>query len=233
MEQELNRIIEAAREKQQRNQMENPTRLISICDEQAPQREVCRPPIGIPPKYRDCTLESFQGNDALVRIVTECVRNAENIVFTGKTGCGKTHLAIGASKAADITKLPIVHRHAVSGTWDSPPAKWFTTLPEVLLRIRDSFREKTRESEADVVNYFSDIDCLVLDDLGAEKPSEFSIATLYLILDRRVRNLRQTIITTNLDMQQVDEVFGARIASRMAEMKIVKINMPDYRKRRA
>lgn len=232
MEQELNRIIEAARERQRQNQTENPIQLISTSDDQVPLREVCRPAIGIPPKYRDCTLESFQGNDALVQVVREYARSGESIVLTGKTGCGKTHLAISALKAADITKLPIVHRHAVAGTWDSPPAKWFTTLPEVLLRIRDSFREKTRESEADVVNFFSDIDCLVLDDLGAEKPSEFSVATILLILDRRIRNLRQTIITTNLEMQQVDEVFGARMASRMAEMKIVKINMPDFRKKR-
>jgi DNA replication protein DnaC len=73
---------------------------------------------------------------------------------------------------------------------------------------------------------------LCLDDLGAEKTTEYAITTLYLIIDRRIRNEMQTIITTNLSLDEIEATLGARIASRLAEMKIIKINMPDYRKKR-
>jgi len=76
------------------------------------------------------------------------------------------------------------------------------------------------------------MDFLIIDDLGAEKSTEFSITTLYIILDRRIRELKTTIITTNLSMSQIEEHLGARIASRLSEMKNIKINMPDHRKRR-
>lgn len=186
---------------------------------------------GIPYRYKDCSLDTFQGNENLVSDLKAMADKSIDLFLTGNTGCGKTHLAIGYLKASNICNIPIISKKTTD--WDSPLLnKFFITLPEILLAIRESFREKTPMTEADVVNYYADIDSLVLDDLGAEKPSEFSIATLYLILDRRIRNCRQTIITSNLNIKEIENIFGARIASRISEMRILKINMPDYRKRR-
>ena len=238
MEQELNRIIENTKKAQQvflDTQTENPIPLMSSkekLNDEKPKRDHYYSINGIPMKYKTCTLDEFQGGDVYVEAIRKLSDSIENMVLIGKTGSGKTHLAIGMLKIIDVNKIPCCSRSYKSDTWDDPPEKYFITLPEVLLRIRDSFKSNPRESEADVVNYFSDIDCLVLDDLGAEKPSEFSVATLYLILDRRINNCRQTIITTNLEMQEIEQIFGARIASRLSEMKIIKINMPDYRKKR-
>jgi len=92
--------------------------------------------------------------------------------------------------------------------------------------------DREPETEEEIVNFYSDMDFLIIDDLGAEKSTEFSITTLYIILDRRIRELKTTIITTNLSMSQIEEHLGARIASRLSEMKNIKINMPDHRKRR-
>ena len=89
------------------------------------------------------------------------------------------------------------------------------------------------ESEDEIISRYSEIPVLVLDDLGAEKVSEFAITTLYIILDRRIRECRKTIITTNLSKEEIDATFGARIASRLGGMENIKINMPDYRKNRA
>ena len=88
------------------------------------------------------------------------------------------------------------------------------------------------ETESDVLDKYSSCELLILDDLGSEKTSDFTIQSLYLIIDRRYRNLKPTIITTNLTLPEIGEKIDARIASRLSEMKVIEINMPDYRKKR-
>lgn len=164
-------------------------------------------PRGIPKLYADCSLETYRGNDRLITALREC--RTDGIVLRGPTGCGKTHLAIA-----------IIRDNGV-----------FITVPDLLLKIRSSF-QGGGETEEEIIRHYSSLPTLVLDDFGAEKTSEFAITTLYIILDRRIRDCRRTIITTNLTQDQIEETFGARIASRLAGMENIKINMPDHRKRR-
>jgi len=173
---------------------------------------------GVDRKYRNCTFESFRGGAQLVEKLRRLTEGGQSVILSGNTGCGKTHLAVAMMseflKGKSISAL-------------------FVTLPELLLEIRSSFSERSTTTEKSLVERFSSKQFLVLDDLGAEKPSEFTVATLYLILDRRIRQERQTIITTNLmNMDAITEYAGARIASRISEMELIKVNMPDYRKLR-
>ena len=229
MEQYLNAIIQAARKRQEEH---GPTKIPTPSISSAEERAVFKIINGIPPKYKDCSFENFEGNDAFVQHLRSYAEQAESVFLTGKTGCGKTHLGISMLRTADINKISRIWPARRGEEWETPPQKYFTTLPEVLLRIRESFQEKSKHTESEVISYYADIDCLCLDDLGAEKPSAFSISALYLILDRRIRNERQTIITSNMELTEIEKVCGARIASRISEMKIIKINMPDYRKKR-
>jgi len=168
---------------------------------------------GIPRLYYGCSFNNFQGNDKLISDIKNIIVDKENVVLRGNTGCGKTHLAVSMLK----TGIDYYCK--------------FISVPNLLLKIRSSFNGGS-ETEEEIINNFSGYKTLVLDDLGAEKTSEFSITTLYLILDRRISECRQTIITTNLSQKEIEEVFGARIASRMAGMVNLKINMSDYRKKR-
>lgn len=186
--------------------------------------------MNVPTRYLTCRLENYAGNDKLTGII-KSIPLTESILFTGQTGCGKTHL--GVARLAEIVKA------------DLPGKKSFCTVPDLLMQIRASFNaprpdgEMNSEwnprdpvTEEEIVSYYASLDFLIIDDLGAEKSTEFSITTLYIILDRRIRELKTTIITTNLNMNQIEEHLGARIASRLSEMKNIKINMPDYRKKR-
>jgi DNA replication protein DnaC len=155
--------------------------------------------------------ENFKGNDKLVATIKEFANQGHSMMLTGRTGCGKTHLAIAAAKQ--------LSRQAI-----------FVTVPELLLEIRSTFNGE--DSESRLIRRYARAELLVLDDLGAEKTTEYSIQTLYTIISRRNREEAQTIVTTNLDLTQIAESLGDRIASRLAEMKIVKINMPDYRQKR-
>jgi DNA replication protein DnaC len=168
---------------------------------------------GVPKLYLECKFETYQGNGKLVIALDEIARSDSHVILRGNTGCGKTHLAVAMVRDRNVFKA------------------LFITVPDLLLKIRSSFNGGS-ESEDEIIGRYSEIPILVLDDLGAEKVSEFAIATLYIILDRRIRECRKTIITTNLSKEEIEATFGARIASRLAGMENIKINMPDYRKNR-
>ena len=59
---------------------------------------------------------------------------------------------------------------------------------------------------------------LILDDLGAEKPSDWVKEQLYVIINRRYENMLPTIITTNCTMNELKDRIGERTASRIIEM---------------
>ena len=168
---------------------------------------------GVPKLFRGCTFESYQGNDKLVTDLIAIAGSDDHVIIRGNTGCGKTHLAVAMIQGQTALRT------------------LFVTVPDLLLKIRSSFNGGG-EREDEIIGRYSEIAILVLDDMGAEKPSEFAITTLYIILDRRIRECRKTIITTNLSKEEIAETFGARIASRLAGMENIKINMPDYRKNR-
>lgn len=166
---------------------------------------------GITKFYKDCSFDSFFGNNKLISDLREISKTDQSVVLRGATGCGKTHLAISIAKEqSDFI---------------------FISVPDLLLKIRSSFNGG-QESEEEIIREYSSVQALILDDMGAEKTSEFAITTLYIILDRRIRECLKTIITTNLSQGEIEQTFGARIASRMAAMENIKINMPDYRKKR-
>jgi DNA replication protein DnaC len=169
---------------------------------------------GVAPKHRECSFDNFKGKVDLVR---DLQASRESIFLTGNTGCGKTHLAISILRDATVT---------------SPLAGYFITVPEMLMKIRSSFSNQSGETEEEIVKRFADYEVLVLDDLGSEKSTEYSITTLFLILDRRDRYNKRTIVTSNLSLLQIEDSLGARIASRLAGMNTIQINMPDYRKKR-
>lgn len=184
-----------------------------------------------PAKYLNSTFDNFIGNDKLIDELKKNIMG--NIVLYGNTGCGKTHLAVAMMRKAIIADINrVLELKWVNRIQPQILTTRFIPAPELLLEIRQSFRDDSTTSEADVIKKYCDAGLLVLDDLGSEKTSEYSITTLYIIIDRRDRELLPTIITTNLSQKEVEEKLGARIASRLAGMKNIKINMPDYRKKR-
>lgn len=199
-------IIERARAAQR----ENGLQVADYVDEPQEAKSVQRVQ-GLTDRELKYGFDNFKGNDKLVATIREFAEQGKSMLLTGRTGCGKTHLAIAAA------------RHL------SRPAI-FVTVPELLLEIRASFNGE--DSESRLIRRYARAELLVLDDLGAEKTTEYSIQTLYTIISRRNREEAQTIVTTNLDLAQIADSLGDRIASRLAEMKIVKINMQDYRTRR-
>lgn len=175
---------------------------------------------GIKQRYLSCSFENFRGGGGITTECLEFLGKPQDVVLVGGPGNGKTHLAV-----AIIREL--VKELKINGSKDCV----FITVPDLLLEIRSTFREES-SSEKEIVEKYSSVPYLVLDDIGAEKSTEWSITTLYLIIDRRTSEELPTIYTTNLSLEEIDTKLSSRIASRMAYAKVLKNNMPDYRRKR-
>lgn len=114
-----------------------------------------------------------------------------NIIMTGKAGRGKSHLAYSIIRGlSDKTKK----------------LGLLVNVTDLLSEIKRDFSK-----EAFWMDKLKDVDYLVLDDLGAEKVSDWSTSIIYSLLNKRTN----TIITTNLTPAEIRRIYGERIASRI------------------
>ncbi|HEX7780926.1 MAG TPA: hypothetical protein VF424_16875, partial [Vicinamibacterales bacterium] len=122
----------------------------------------------------------------------------------------KTHLAAAALKSV------VVDKH-VRGL--------FYDVRDLLRVIRSTYNPVVRTAEMDILRPVMDAELLVLDDLGAEKPSEWVEETMNLIVNTRYNERRPTIFTTNYenlpdeaDLDTLKVRVGFRLHSRLHEM---------------
>lgn len=186
--------------------------------------------MGVGVRHLSCSFETYNGGDKIKNICAGIVDKPNDLVLTGPAGTGKTHLAIAICREwikKQIIKTKVAY-------WEDKLIHnaYFITAPDLLLQIRQAFSDKSNITEGEIVKKYADIGYLVLDDLGAEKTTEWSITTLYTIIDQRYRGCLPTIVTTNLTIEQIGQQISERIASRLSSGKVVKINAPDYRKKR-
>jgi DNA replication protein DnaC len=187
----------------------------------------------IPEKFLGYSLEGFKGGETAKtrcrKFIVDLIEDNRSVgmLFTGPTGSGKTHLAVSIIRELVRRGVPI--------TLPENGGVEVTTMPELLIRIRSTYKSKDADAdtEAEVMDRYSNCGLLLLDDLGAEKVSDFSISTLYVIIDKRNRELKPTIITTNLSLETIGDNIDKRISSRLSEMTIIQMAMADYRKKRA
>ena len=87
---------------------------------------------------------------------------------------------------------------------------------ELILAMRRGARDG---GDAEILNDLSSVDYLILDDLGAERITEYAAEGLYLLIDRWHRNCKTGLIaTSNLSPGELAEKIGDRIVSRLMEI---------------
>ena len=157
---------------------------------------------GIPLRFLSANLDDFQE----IKIWELDSMLISKYIY-GKTGVGKTRLLCAIGRQLS--------------TYKGPNPDWrLISIPKLLLQIRQCFGydKLSDQSEMKLVELYSNIDILLLDDLGAEKVTEWSLQTLYIILNERYENEKTTIITSNYSLEKLKEFVGERIVSRIAEM---------------
>jgi DNA replication protein DnaC len=172
----------------------------------------------IPPRFQRATLDNFERgtNDQLAawRKATAFVEAFpvvdRGLLLYGPNGVGKTHLAVGILRACVAEK-------GARG--------YFFETRELLRLIRDTYNRSVDETEMEVLNPALTADLLILDDLGAERSSEWVQETLGLVVNTRYNTKRPTICTSNLvDLDDNTNPLsfsfqlGERTRSRLLEM---------------
>jgi DNA replication protein DnaC len=122
--------------------------------------------------------------------------------FMGDVGTGKTTLAMLVSKAA------LERRRTVA----------IYSVPRLLAELRTTFGEDSETSYLNLIDALASVDLLHLDDVGAEKTSEWVLEQLYAIVNARYEERKAIVLTTNLDPEQLAEQITERTVSRLLEM---------------
>jgi len=188
----------------------------------------------IPERYRNCRLQNFKDlhNESLKKAKAVAKRYVEHwpavdagLLITGPVGVGKTHLAVAILNELVDTK---------------GATALFCDFSDLLDRIQASFGRAGEENQDDIVAPYRDADLLVLDELGARRPSDWVREVLYGLLNTRYNRKRLTILTTNFGDEPdarggetLETRVGAPVRSRLWEMtQLVEISADDFRKAR-
>lgn len=130
-----------------------------------------------------------------------------NLLFYGETGLGKTFLSNCIAKALLDTRHTVLYQSSVH-------------LFEGLLSDVVMKKEASPENR-NTYQYLYNCDLLIIDDLGTEFTNSFVSSELYDILNTRMREKRSTIISTNLNLTELNERYSDRITTRIfAEYKV-------------
>lgn len=201
----------------------------------------------IPSTFHEATLDNYQVTPGTQKAVLLARRFIEEFVpgqtrmgllFTGPVGLGKTHLATG------IVRELVTHKGADAR---------FADVRQLLERIRSSFDADSKETQFDILRPFYSASLVVIDELGAERRTEWVGETVDLLIGGLYNAGTCTIVTTNYPnapvggwgdsavesgnsfargtrRETLGDRIGARMYSRLQQMcKVIEMTGPDWR----
>ena len=137
----------------------------------------------------------------------------KNLLLHGSYGTGKSHLSVSITKTLMAKEYECL----------------FLSLPKLLTKIKETYNNKG-VTEDELLEAIQHVDLLVLDDIGAERHTEWVNSKLFEILDDRAG--KATVYTTNLNSKELRTQINERNFSRMMEnTEIIKMNGKDYRRK--
>jgi len=166
---------------------------------------------GIPLRFRNKDFASFRTDtDEMERarsVAMEFARNFDAhakagtaLVFLGKIGTGKSHLALAIASAIMPTYTAM-----------------YTSAIDAVRMVRDTWRRNSDKSESQVLRALASVDLLILDEIGVQYGTESEQVTLFDIIDKRYRDQRPVILLTNLTASEMKTFLGDRSYDRLRE----------------
>ncbi len=149
------------------------------------------------PEYGTTARTLMQKNLAFCRKYAQEFRpGARSLLFSGATGLGKTFLSGCVARQVSENGYSVVYVTA---------GKLFSDFEAV----------KFERAEAGSLRDYRDCELLIVDDLGTEMTTEFVKASLYELVNTRLLERRTSLISTNLNEDNLEARYGGQIASRL------------------
>lgn len=178
--------------------------------------------------------------------VLQALVNGKGLYLWGGCGTGKTHIAYAIKKKrlenSYKSNFNYIDRRVnveeLNYSFSCDDAVTYKNFPNLLKKIKSSFDTEEKESIAETVRYaFRDINnkpipsaLLILDDVGAEKFTDWTIENLYEVINSCYEQMYQLMIISNLSLKELAENVGDRIPSRISEMcEVIKLSGKDRR----
>jgi len=157
-------------------------------------------------RYSEASLEDFEDKQVVYNYCKKWTSDPQATpgpILMGGIGTGKTHflnalwteLRLVGYKAKEMVKL--------------------ITSTELIYEIKNAIAQKVTDA---VVERYKNIPILLLDDLGAERITDWTQEQFYLIIDYRWRYRLPVAITSNYKIPHISDMLGERVASRIAGM---------------
>ena len=167
---------------------------------------------GIPMRFQSRTFDNYQAkNEGQERALRKARTYVEtwpqnktagtSLIFSGNAGTGKTHLACAIANQLIAQGVSAV----------------FTTVSDAMRAIKRTYDAGSQLTELQAIQAFVDPGLLILDEVGANRGTEYKVQLVFDIINKRYENCRPTIILTNLDPEALRQCLGERVVDRLRE----------------
>lgn len=179
---------------------------------------------GIPERVKGCTFANFHAQtDAqksamqtameFAETFDERCKTGDSLIFAGRPGTGKGHLAAAIMNRLIPERLPI-----------------YTTCLDMIRAVRETWRRDSKHTETEVLTELQDAALLIIDEIGVQYGTDGEQTVIFDVLDRRYRQMRSTIFITNQDKAGFKAYIGERAYDRLTQTaKWVPFDWNSYR----
>lgn len=187
---------------------------------------------GIPKRFQSRTFENYQadsvGQQRAKRTAKQyadefanALETGQSLIFTGKTGTGKTHLANA------IANQVMQAGHSAA----------FMSVRELVGRVKETWNKRSEKTESEVIRELVKLDLLILDEVGVQFDSDAERLIMFDVINGRYEDVKPTVVLSNYPVDSTDgpsirKVLGDRVIDRLREGggKMIAFDWESFRK---